>query len=181
MAETLKASWTKPRPSPPGDSILTSSSSVPVVPAFTSSTSLTPTTLDQPQQAGIGDASTPNLSKLPIKAKPPLPLNWLNQLKILKLHLNEEDHVHHRTFYFREDLGEDIGQPTDQGAIHIGLLVELWRKGFRALPHSYIILSRTSFQNIQTSIIQYTRFCTPYLRKIHHVETQFTNYKIRKK
>ena len=40
---------------------------------FASSTSLTPTTLDQPQQAGIGDVSTPTPPKLPIKAKPSLP------------------------------------------------------------------------------------------------------------
>ena len=67
IAETLKASWTKPQQSPPGDSILISSSSAPGTPAFTSST------LDQLQQAGIGDASTPTPPKLPIKAKPPLP------------------------------------------------------------------------------------------------------------
>ena len=73
LAETLKASWTKPKQSPPVDPILTSSSSSPVVPALTLPTPLTPTTLDQHQQAGIGEASALNPSRLPIKAKLPLP------------------------------------------------------------------------------------------------------------
>ena len=44
--------------------------------------------------------------------------NWPNQLKILQLHLDEEDHVHHRMLYLREDLEQDVGQSTDQGVTH---------------------------------------------------------------
>ena len=44
--------------------------------------------------------------------------NWPNQLKIFPLHLDEEDHVHHRMLYLREDLEQDIGQSTDQGVTH---------------------------------------------------------------
>ena len=112
MAETFKASWTKPQQSPPPNPILTSSSSASVVPALTLPTPLTPTTLDQPQQAGTGEASIPNPPKLPIKAKPPLPPKLAQSAQVFPLHLDEEDHVHHRMLYLREDLEQDIGQST---------------------------------------------------------------------
>ena len=128
MAETFKASWTKPQQSPPPNPILTSSSSASVVPALTLPTPLTPTTLDQPQQAGTGEASIPNPPKLPIKAKPPLPPKLAQSAQVFPLHLDEEDHVHHRMLYLREDLEQDIGQSTDQGVTHIGLPVEVMER-----------------------------------------------------
>lgn len=73
IAQTLKASWNTPRRSSPFDPILPTSSSASGVPAPNPSTPMTSSTLDQHQQVGSVEISALNPSKLPIKAKPPLP------------------------------------------------------------------------------------------------------------
>ena len=73
MAQTLQASWQTARRSSPFDPIGSANSSASTGPIPTSTTPVTPSTLDQHQQVGPGEALAVTPAKLPIKAKPPLP------------------------------------------------------------------------------------------------------------
>ena len=74
IAQTLQASWNTARRSSPFDPIVSTISSASGGPTPVLSTPMTSSTLDQHQPVGPGKALAATHAKLPIKAKPPLPL-----------------------------------------------------------------------------------------------------------
>ena len=114
IAQTLKASWNTPRRSSPFDPILPTSSSASGVPAPNPSTPMTSSTLDQHQQVGSVEISALNPSKLPIKAKPPLPPRLTRSAPKPKATPRQRRSPSPDAVYLPEDPEQGLWQVTDQ-------------------------------------------------------------------